>query len=395
MFADHILEKLLFPISIEDFFSNYWEQKFIHIQRNNPEYFTDILGITDLDDFLSQQNLSTEGLRIVKDGKDVNPEEWTITNKLISGKTRTAIAIDKVFDFYDNGHTIVLNAADRTIPRLADACRAFEQILKIKVQSNIYITPPNSQGFSQHYDPHDIFTLQIKGPKIWRIYDSDEELPTKYSSFKKKPVLVSQIEMNSGDLLYMPRGTIHEAFSSDVSTIGANFSCKPRYGAHLLEQLAIIAEQEEVFFRKTIPNGLQSVNDQKQYIADFKKKLIQFLTDDVVERLLNAQYMDFYTKQTINYHGKFTELLHLEDITLNTVLRRNKGITYHVENIGNQVIISFSSKKLIIPLVINKELFLQDEPFKISDIKGLISNNGKLEIARKFVVAGYFDIVSY
>ena len=395
MLADHILEKLLSPINIENFFSNYWEKKFIHIQRNNPEYFTDTLGIIDLDNFLSQQNLNSNGLRIVKDGKDINAEEWTISNKLITGKIKTTAAIDKVFELYNNGYTIILNSADKTIPRLADACRAFEQVFKIKVQSNIYITPPNAQGFSQHYDSHDIFTLQIKGPKTWRIYDSAEELPTKNLPLKKEPILISQIEMNSGDLLYIPRGTIHEAFSSNVSTIGANFSCNPRYGFHLLEELTRIAEAEEVFFRKTIPNGLQSVDDQKRYTADFKKNLTELITDELVERLLNAQYMDFNNKQAINYHGKFTELLHLENITLNTTLRRNKAVTFHLENTANQVLITFSSKKLLIPSVIDKEIFLQNEPFKISDIKGLISNNGKLEIAKQFIAAGYFNVVSY
>ena len=42
---------------------------------------------------------------------------------------------------------------------------------------NVYLTPPSSQGFTAHYDAHDVFILQIAGSKHWRLYDAPLRLP--------------------------------------------------------------------------------------------------------------------------------------------------------------------------------------------------------------------------
>ena len=46
-------------------------------------------------------------------------------------------------------------------------------------QTNLYLTPPNAQGFKTHYDSHDVFILQIHGKKKWRFYNTPIKLPLK------------------------------------------------------------------------------------------------------------------------------------------------------------------------------------------------------------------------
>jgi len=41
--------------------------------------------------------------------------------------------------------------------------------------ANVYLTPPNSQGFAPHYDDIEAFVLQLEGKKRWRIYRSRYE----------------------------------------------------------------------------------------------------------------------------------------------------------------------------------------------------------------------------
>lgn len=38
------------------------------------------------------------------------------------------------------------------------------------VGSNIYLTPPGTQGFAPHYDDIEAFVLQLEGRKRWRLY---------------------------------------------------------------------------------------------------------------------------------------------------------------------------------------------------------------------------------
>jgi bifunctional lysine-specific demethylase and histidyl-hydroxylase NO66 len=78
-------------------------------------------------------------------------------------------------------------------------------------------TPPNSQGFAPHYDDIETFVLQIEGKKRWRLYAprNEKEYFPRISSknFKQneigEPIL--DIVPEAGDLLYFPRGIIHQA----------------------------------------------------------------------------------------------------------------------------------------------------------------------------------------
>lgn len=38
------------------------------------------------------------------------------------------------------------------------------------VGANVYLTPPNSQGFAPHFDDIEAIILQIEGSKQWKIY---------------------------------------------------------------------------------------------------------------------------------------------------------------------------------------------------------------------------------
>ena len=66
-----------------------------------------------------------------------------------------------------------LTAAYRTRPRLESF-----------VGTNMYLTPPGTQGFAPHYDDVEVFILQLEGKKHWRVYEprtAQETLP-RYSS---------------------------------------------------------------------------------------------------------------------------------------------------------------------------------------------------------------------
>jgi lysine-specific demethylase/histidyl-hydroxylase NO66 len=94
---------------------------------------------------------------------------------------------------------------------------AMETFWKCSTGCNAYLTPPDSQGFSPHFDDIDAFVLQLEGKKLWKVYPprSESEMLPRYSSpnFEQgeigEPVLEAVLE--PGDLLYMPRGTVHQA----------------------------------------------------------------------------------------------------------------------------------------------------------------------------------------
>lgn len=55
--------------------------------------------------------------------------------------------------------------------------------------------------------------LQLQGSKLWRLYKPIEVLPVDCSGDldRKNLELIKEVTLEQGDILYMPRGLVHEA----------------------------------------------------------------------------------------------------------------------------------------------------------------------------------------
>ena len=95
-------------------------------------------------------------------------------------------------------------------------CAGLQEFFGCFTGSNVYLTPPSTQGFAPHYDDVEVFMLQVEGRKRWKIYPNfdNKELP-RVSSKNFHPNEVKQ-EMaiyeilQPGDVLYVPRGWVHQ-----------------------------------------------------------------------------------------------------------------------------------------------------------------------------------------
>lgn len=384
---------LIHPCTVEKFFQDHYEKAFLLNTRVQPGYYSEVLNEAGLDLFFAQQDLNPATIKLVKDGVSIPADLWTKTTEHSAGPLKTFICHEKVFKHYYEGATIVINAADKMIPGITKVCLAMERETRLLFQCNIYITPPNSQGFSMHYDDHDIFSLQIKGTKRWKMYNSGEELPTTKAPFRKKPELISEIELHAGDLLYMPRGLVHEAFATTTSTIHLNLSCKGVHGFDLITTLAKLAEEEDVFFRKMIPHGFSSAEERSEYKAVFAKKLMQLIEKYDAETLLQKRQQSFLKAQVIDFKGRFSDAMLLEELHLNSVVKKRKTLDFQLEKTPDGNVVIFGTREISVSKIFDLSLLINDEPFKVADIGGLITNNGKLTLVRQFVEAGFLRII--
>lgn len=93
---------------------------------------------------------------------------------------------------------------------------ALQEYFGTSVGANIYLTPSGTQGFAPHYDDIEAFVLQLEGKKRWRVYSprNESESFPRYSSgnFRDDEIGNPVIDciLEAGDLLYFPRGFIHQ-----------------------------------------------------------------------------------------------------------------------------------------------------------------------------------------
>jgi lysine-specific demethylase/histidyl-hydroxylase NO66 len=170
-----------------------------------------------------------------------------------------------VWDYYQQGCSVRLlnpQTYSRSVWKLNST---LQQFFNSCVGANIYLTPSGSQGFAPHYDDIEAFVLQLEGRKHWKLYKprSEGEVLPRYSSsnFNEdeigSPVL--DVVLEPGDMLYFPRGFIHQAKSvPDLHSLHITVSaCQKNTWGDLLEKLAPaalkLALEEDVEFRKALP----------------------------------------------------------------------------------------------------------------------------------------------
>jgi mannose-6-phosphate isomerase-like protein (cupin superfamily) len=147
---------------------------------------------------------------------------------------------------------------------LADFCRALEQVFSCHVQTNIYLTPPNAQGFAAHYDNHDVFVLQVEGEKRWRLYQTPVDMPYRGEAFRRGAydpgAPTQEFTLKAGDCAYIPRGLMHDADTGgDCESLHITAGLIVRTWADLLLEAVSAVALTEPEFRRSLPPGFGRV----------------------------------------------------------------------------------------------------------------------------------------
>ena len=84
--------------------------------------------------------------------------------------------------------------------------------------------------------------MQISGKKCWKLFDSPFPLPLSNQPISKEDssrylteIPKAEIELSPGDLLYIPRGYVHDAFTKDTSSIHITLGLFPNKRIDLLK----------------------------------------------------------------------------------------------------------------------------------------------------------------
>jgi len=171
-----------------------------------PTGFEDLLSLDDVDRFLTTAALRTPFFRLVKAGAQIPESAYTRSGRTGSREVTGIANPARVAALFEDGATIVLQGLHRWSDPVARFCRDLELELGHPCQVNAYITPPGAQGLDLHEDGHDVFVLQAFGRKHWEVHAAPAEA-------ERDPL---DVEVTSGDTIYMPAGTPHAARAQDV-----------------------------------------------------------------------------------------------------------------------------------------------------------------------------------
>lgn len=241
------LETLVAPCSVRTFMSEYFEQGYLHIKRNDPAYFGALLADLHLPQLIWRSGA---------DGWGKVSLARAATAPAANPYAAERPGIDNIEAAFADRYTVVLNNVQEQSVAVAAFCRAVEQHFLFRCNANIYLTAPFCQGLEAHYDDQDVFILQLEGSKTWRVFEGGPVLPMEEQAYACPDIAglrFADLQLRPGDVLYLPHGTIHDARTEEEQSLHLTISVSAIRQATLLKHALQLLAERDGTLRRSVP----------------------------------------------------------------------------------------------------------------------------------------------
>ncbi|MDQ0142631.1 JmjC domain-containing protein [Cupriavidus necator] len=260
-----------------------------------------------LNDILISWDPSDGMLKLFRDG--ARPVS-SFTNCIQDIDTiRIAVAPDRLRAEMQAGATLVMDRIERRSSYLSALCAHFTELVGEKAVANGYAAFGGKGSFGHHWDTHDVFAVQLIGRKHWKVYRPTFDLPLKAQTSRSSghecpsdPVFDDYLE--TGDVLYIPRGWWHEAMPLDGQAtfhvaIGVHTAkmidyfqwlCQENLDRHLAARHTFkIGSDNSNRVRDAVKIFERELLD-KRNIELFERKMMELKGQGVDRKVLNGKY---------------------------------------------------------------------------------------------------------
>jgi ribosomal protein L16 Arg81 hydroxylase len=376
-------DHLLAPTPAKEFIRRYWERQPFLAERHDAGHYGNLFDRGQLHRLLSYTFVSRRDGRVVKNGA-VDPELTVFDSEGIANPLAMMSA-------YADGFTIVVNNLQSRHREISYLCRAVENVFRQPVGANAYLTPPQSQGLAPHFDDHDVFVLQIEGEKTWRIYDTAVDLPLRGqhvnidASQLGPPARVCRLQ--PGGLLYLPRGVVHDATATKVSSLHLTLGLSCFRWADALTKMVELCARKNVAWRKSIPPRAEQTAFESA-VPELDGLMSDLKTD--FEGALKQIDVQFIKTLAPLDDGGLEHIDTLKLMTLDSKVRQRIGSICHVEETPDESRIYFPGNTVVGPCAIASAFrFVAQQPaFAPRDLPDSLDDDSKVNIVRKLVATG-------
>jgi ribosomal protein L16 Arg81 hydroxylase len=395
------LARLIDPIPQQEFEEEYLDRKPLYISRSDDAYYADLLTFDDLDRLLTLSGPAFDNIRVVSGSADT----YFAGND--ARRHEAANRLESIYRNYRAGSTLVLNSVNERFEPLKHLEHALHSELNAGFEMNVYLTPGGQeQGFKPHYDTHDVFVLQVYGTKKWQLYGRPFPMPLPMpaqefhalgSSLDIPAEPERELVMQPGDLLYLPRGTVHAATSNDTATAHLTIGMHRPLWFPLIQDALFELAAKDARLRAALPAGFnRSPEALEQTVEQLRELLGSVLVGLRPERIVNgaAARTTFITSP--NLRGHLTDLEQVGSVTADTVFYRREGMRFNLAVAGPLIQLEFHNKTVKLPVEIAPVVqFLataDEKGFTVADFPPGLAVNARLEIARTLLHEGFLTL---
>jgi ribosomal protein L16 Arg81 hydroxylase len=388
-------DRIIAPCDPATFLSQYWEAKPLHLARKDAEYYSALFSSVELEAVLQYVRPQPPDLRVVLEQVELPASKYVNADGSLN--------MNQLYKAYGEGHTMVVNSLQRFVPKLALLCRQLQELTNFPVEFNVYLTPASAHGLHPHYDTHDVFVLQIEGKKTWSLYGSAQECPL-LGTFQPVipvailPTLERVVELEAGDLLYLPRGHIHDAETSNEHSMHITIGIYPTQWVDLLSTALTNLSLKDVRFRKAVPFGyLNDDSARPQMDLQLQQLIEAFADSSAVELLYESQTDQLIRKALPLADGHFASIdAASKTLNLKSRMLKRPNMRCRVTEEGNEVRIHFPGNTIKAG-VDYRDAFLfvatSDAAFEVNALPDSLDPGRKIILVQRLIRGGLLQLV--
>ncbi len=326
--------------------------------------FTDLLSAGDIDELIAERGLAQTSLRMVKAGAAVRGQA-----------VKDGLDPEAIREQFADGATLVLQSLHRVHPPLVRFCRRLAVDLGHRTQCNAYVTPPGSQGFAAHYDTHDVFVLQVEGHKRWNVHAPVLTLPLKSQPSRlmtDEPLVapdappLQSVVLGPGDALYLPRGFVHAAETTDDRSIHLTVGVMATTAYDVLRDVLAMAA-DEPRFREALPLG--SPEQQLDSVAGLVAEAARWMAELPGPRLRDAARERVTDVAVPEPLGMLASQDQLRELSKESVVGPREALRAGLIPTGDRIVLRLSDRDLSLPSFLGPALeALLEAPVRIDEL---------------------------
>ena len=272
---------------------------------------------------------------------------------------------------------------------------ALGQRFASRVQTNIYLTPPDAQGFAAHWDTHDVFVLQVGGSKRWSVYDTKVPLPLRGQRFQPGATppgdVTEEFELEAGSGLYVPRGLMHSARSTSDTSLHITLGITAfTWADFLIESVAAAALDEEAL-RHNLPGDFGREDfpaAERGRLYREKLALVQSRFDpEVVWRHFKNEVLASNVPVFTNLLG---QRLLTAPVAPATRVRRRRDLLVECGQNDDMCVLRFADQELRLPMATLPavEFALTTDEYAAQDLPDCLDPDGKVTLVTRLLREG-------
>jgi hypothetical protein len=302
--------------------------------------------------------------------------------------------LELIRSFHERGYTVRVPDVVALAPGLQRFVRALELILRQPVKAAVFWSAAGAQAIVHYDKPHNII-VHLEGRKRWFISTDPPGLQNKWAQVGEAPPNLDRhriIDVEPGDLIYVPGGTPHTVESTTESLHLAIVFEPVTLREAIIAAVDLLSDNDRAF-REPVAGRATEI-DFGQLTSQVVDGFSRLLSYGRSEDFLRAA-MDLRSARMTSSLPALRKPTSETSVTLATRVRHSPLSLSYLRHSAGSLDFSQPGEHIAVHPGVETELrfIASTDSFQVADVPGASGENVKLALVKRLVDSGFLEVV--